>query len=75
MAQHGQAVAALTEYENSMKNSPARLRCFYGAAKAAAATGDKKKAATYMHRLARLTRNADSDRAEVREAKQQLASR
>ena len=75
LMEHGQAVAALTEYENSMKNSPARLRGFYGAAKAAAAAGDKKKAATYMHSLARLTRNADSDRAEVREAKQQLASR
>jgi uncharacterized protein HemY len=56
--------------------APNRLRGFYGAAKAAEAAGDKKKAATYMHSLAQLTHNADSDRPEIREAKQQrLASR
>ena len=46
-----------------------------GAAKAAEASGDQKKAATYMSSLVRLTRDADSDRAEIREAKQQRASR
>jgi hypothetical protein len=66
---------ALKEYEASMQAAPNRLRGFYGASKAAEAAGDKKKAATYMRSLARLTRNADSDRAEIREAKQQLASR
>ena len=44
-------------------------------AKAAEAAGDMKKAATYMRSLAQLTRNADSDRTEIREARQQLASR
>ena len=66
---------ALKEYEASMHHTPNRLRGLYGAAKAAEAVGDKKKAATYMRSLARLTRNADSDRAEIREAKQQFASR
>jgi len=72
---YGQGAAALKEYEASMQAAPNRLRGFYGAAKAAEAAGDKKKAATYMRSLAQLTRNADSDRAEIREARQQLASR
>jgi hypothetical protein len=73
---YGQGVAALKEYEASMQVAPNRLRGFYGAAKAAEAVGDKKKAATYMRSLAQLTRNADSDRPEIREAKQpRLASR
>src|SRR5207247_6941075 len=72
---YGQAAAALKAYEASMQAAPNRLRGFYGAAKAAEAAGDKKKAATYMRSLAQLTRNADSDRTEIREARQQLASR
>ncbi len=74
MAQ-GQARAALTEYEVALKNAPMRLRGFYGAAKAAEASGDTKKARDYFAKLASLTRNADGDRPEVREAKQRLASK
>ena len=73
LREHGDPAAALKAYEVSTKNVPARLRGFYGAAKAAEASGDGKKAAAYFGQLARLTRNADSDRAEIREAKQQLA--
>jgi len=73
LREYGDAAAALQAYEVSMKNTPVRLRGFYGSAKAAGAAGDKKKAAMYFSQLARLTRNADSDRAEIREAKQQLA--
>ena len=75
LMEQGQAAFALTEYEASMKNAPARLRGFYGAAKAAEAVGDRKKATAYFSSLARLTRNADSGRAELRELKQHLASR
>ena len=75
LMEQGQAALALTEYEVSMKNAPARLRGFYGAAKAAEASGDKKKAAAYFSSLARLTRTADGDRAELRELKRHLASR
>jgi tetratricopeptide (TPR) repeat protein len=75
LREQGQPVAALKEYEVSMKNAPNRLRGYYGAAKAAAAAADQKKAAAYMRSLAQLTRDADSDRPEIREAKQQLASR
>ena len=71
----GEAAAALKEYETSFKNAPMRLRGFYGAAKAAEASGDAKKAREYFEKLARLTRNADGDRPELREAKQRLASK
>jgi len=74
MAQ-GEAGAALKEYEASLKNAPMRLRGFYGAAKAADASGDAKKAREYFARLAQLTRHADGDRPELREAKQRLASK
>ena len=69
-----QPKAALTEYEASMKNSPMRLRGFYGAAKAADAVGDTKKARDYFDKLARLTRNAESDRPELQEARKRVAS-
>jgi tetratricopeptide (TPR) repeat protein len=71
---HGQAKAALTEYEASMKNAPMRLRGFYGAAKAADTVGDTKKAREYFDKLARLTRQADSDRPEVLEARKRVAN-
>jgi tetratricopeptide (TPR) repeat protein len=72
---HGQPRAALQEYEASLKNAPMRLRGFYGAAKAADAVGDTKKARDYFERLARLTRNADGDRPELQEARQRVASK
>jgi len=74
MAQ-GEAAAALKEYETSLKNAPMRLRGFYGAAKAAEASGDAKKARDYFEKLAELTRYADGDRPELRELKQRLASK
>jgi hypothetical protein len=75
LMEQGQAAAALTEYEASMKNAPQRVRGFYGAAKAAQDSGDKEKAAGYFRSLARLTRDADSDRIEIREAKQFAAAK
>src|SRR5262252_4869333 len=74
MAQ-GEATAALKEYETSLQNAPMRLRGFYGAAKAAEAAGDTRKAREYSEKLVRLMRNADGDRPELREAKQRLASK
>jgi tetratricopeptide (TPR) repeat protein len=71
----GEAAGALKEYETALKNAPMRLRGFYGAAKAAEASGDAKKAREYFEKLARLTRYADGDRPELREAKQRLASK
>ena len=71
----GAPSVALNEYEASMKNAPQRLRGYYGAAKAAEASGDKQKAAGYFSKLAQLTRKGDGDRAEIRESKQRVASR
>jgi hypothetical protein len=70
-----QPAAALVEYEASMKNAPERLRGFFGAAKAAEASGDGNKAASHFRSLVRLTSSADSDRVEVREAKRFAATR
>jgi tetratricopeptide (TPR) repeat protein len=69
----GQAALALPEYEKSIQHAPQRLRGFYGAAKAAEAVGNKRKAAAYTANLKRLTRDADGDRAELQEISQHLA--
>jgi tetratricopeptide (TPR) repeat protein len=70
-----QLAQALTEYEASFVSTPNRLRGFYGAAKAAERLGQKEKATTYFGKLAELTKNADADRTEIREAKAFLARR
>ena len=75
LREHGEPAAALKEYEVSMKNAPNRLRGYYGASKAAQGAGDMKKAAAHFRSLARLTRDADGDRAELREMKQLHAAR
>jgi tetratricopeptide (TPR) repeat protein len=74
MAQ-GEPGAALLAYEQSMIAAPQRLRAYYGAAKAADASGDKAKAKTYFGKLAQLTRGADGDRTELREMKVYLAAK
>ncbi|MES2072557.1 MAG: hypothetical protein V4488_19510 [Pseudomonadota bacterium] len=75
LLEQGQAAAALKEYEAAMTRTPNRLRGFYGAAMTAKASGDAKLAAAYMAKLARLTRNADGDRAELREMKMHVVSK
>jgi tetratricopeptide (TPR) repeat protein len=74
MAQ-GEAAAALKEYERSVQNAPMRLRGFYATAKAAEAVGDGKKANEYFAKLARLTKGADSDRPELREARERATKK
>jgi tetratricopeptide (TPR) repeat protein len=75
LMEHGQPGEALKEYQASMQNARERLRGYYGAARAAEASGDSQKAAEYYTALARLTKDADTERPEIREAKQKLASR
>src|ERR1700726_1674540 len=60
---------ALTEYETSLESTPNRLRGLYGAAKAAEAASQPEKATAYFRKLVELTKDADTDRVEVREAK------
>jgi tetratricopeptide (TPR) repeat protein len=66
---------ALTEYESSLQSMPNRLRGLYGAAKAAEGARQPEKAATYFRKLGELTKDSDSDRVEIREAKDFLARR
>jgi tetratricopeptide (TPR) repeat protein len=65
----GQPKQALAEFEASLKAKPNRLRGYYGAAKAAEAAGDRATARTFYGKLVTLTKNADTERAEVIEAK------
>ena len=69
LLQQQQSAQALTEYETSLQSTPNRLRGLYGAAKAAQAAGQPDKAATYFRKLAEVTKGADADRVEIREAK------
>jgi tetratricopeptide (TPR) repeat protein len=66
---------ALGEYETSLRSTPNRLRGLYGAAKAARAAGQSEKAATYFSQLSEITKDADADRNEIREARAFLAGR
>ena len=60
---------ALTEYETSLESTPNRLRGLYGAAKAAEAASQPEKATAYFQKLVELTKDAETGRVEVREAK------
>lgn len=65
--------AALREFEASLKNTPNRFNGLYGAARAAALAGDRRRATTYYKQLVALCRHADADRPELKEAKAFLA--
>jgi tetratricopeptide (TPR) repeat protein len=71
----GQPAAALTEYEAALKANPNRYRGFWGAARAADAAGDRQKAADYFTKLVELSKNADTERRELLEAKAFLAKK
>jgi len=71
----GQPAAALKDFETALKQTPNRYRAFLGMARAANATGDRQKAAEYYDKVAALAKNADTERAETKEAKAFLASK
>jgi hypothetical protein len=71
----GQSAAALREFETALEQTPNRYRTFLGIARAANAAGDRQKASEYYGKLVELAKNADTERAETREAKQYLAPR
>jgi tetratricopeptide (TPR) repeat protein len=71
----GQPAAALKEFETALKQTPNRFRAFSGAARAADASGDRQKASDNFGKLADLAKNADTERAEIREAKAFLAKK
>jgi len=69
LREQGDPGAALTEYDAALKTTPNRLRSYYGAARAAEAIGERKKAAAYFAQLAKLTQEADGNRPELIELK------
>jgi len=71
----GQSAVALSEFETALKQTPNRYRAFLGIARAANATGNREKASEYYGKLVELAKNADTERREVREAKEFLARR
>jgi tetratricopeptide (TPR) repeat protein len=68
----GQSAAALREFETALHQTPNRYRTFLGIARAANATGDRQKASEYYGKLVELAKNADTERQEIREAKEFL---
>jgi tetratricopeptide (TPR) repeat protein len=66
---------ALKEFEASFKAAPNRFRGYYGAAKAAERAGDQKKARSHYEKLVELSKQADAERPELREAKTFLAKK
>ena len=68
-----QPSAALTEFETSLRTTPERFNGLYGAARAATLASDQKKARTYYEKLLTITRQADTARPAIAEAKAFLA--
>ena len=60
---------ALIAYETNLKNHPNRFNGIYGAAISAKESGDHEKAAIYFKQLLELTENSNSNRPEIKEAK------
>ena len=67
-----QPAAALREFETSLRSAPNRFNGLYGAARAANLAADRKSAKAYYGKLMALSRQADSVRPEIEEAKKFL---
>jgi hypothetical protein len=65
---------ALAELEASLRIVPNRFHAFSGAARAAEMVGDWETAATFYSHLVALTANGDTERPEVRRAREFLAA-
>jgi tetratricopeptide (TPR) repeat protein len=70
-----QPAQALAEYETALTSTPNRLRGLYGAATAADMAKEPQKASRYFQALVTLTKEADTDRMEIRDAKAFLAAK
>jgi tetratricopeptide (TPR) repeat protein len=70
-----QAAPALREFEAALKENPNRYRGLYGAARAAEAAGEQKKAEGYFAQLVTLSKNADTVRPELTRATAFLAKK
>lgn len=63
---------AIRAYESDLARHPNRFNSIYGVAYASKEMGDLKKASKYFKQLVHLVGNTDSDRIEIREAKEYL---
>ncbi|MBI4528221.1 MAG: hypothetical protein HY695_30880 [Deltaproteobacteria bacterium] len=70
-----QAALALKEFEASHKLEPNRFRGLYGAARTAAQSGDIAKVKTYYEKLVVLSKYADTERPELKEARAFLSKK
>ena len=70
-----QPALALKEFEASHVREPNRFRGYDGAARAAEAAGDRRKAADYYAKLMELAKKADSSRPEIARARAYVAQR
>ena len=65
-----QAAAALTEFEATLAKEPNRFRALYGAARSAAAAGDRAKARGYYEQIVKICERGDTPgRPELEEAR------
>jgi tetratricopeptide (TPR) repeat protein len=65
----GKPQDARAAFETTMKKEPGRFRGLYGAARAAAASGDRAAAAAYYKQLLELARDSDVRRPELNDAR------
>lgn len=63
---------ALVAYEENLKKHPERFNGIYGAAIAATKSGNNEKANHYFNQLIELTKDSNSNRPEIEEAKQHI---
>jgi len=68
-----QPAQAVVEFEATLRDAPNRFNALAGAARAAALSGDRKKANEYYAKLLAQCEHADGDRPELRSAKVFLA--
>ena len=69
----GQPADALREFEASIQETPNRYRGLWGAARAAEAAGEQKKAAAYYANVIELTKTSDGSRPEIALSKARIA--
>jgi len=69
----GQPANALREFEASIQETPNRYRGLWGAARAAEAAGERKKAAGYYANVIELTKTSDGSRPEIALSKARIA--
>jgi hypothetical protein len=70
-----QPALALREFEATHVREPNRFRGYYGAARAADAAGDRRKAAEYYAKLMELGKKGESSRPELARARAYVAQR